>query len=119
MTNDYKNRVNLSAEADALDKLQGENAILTNKQNATNAFLQGVMGNIASNRGYAVEKDKLAIASMDAKRGTSYRSAKELLKNPNISKEMKAFYQSVVDAEELPTKAKGGYIKSKRKVGYC
>jgi hypothetical protein len=106
--NDYNNRLINAGNEDALDKLQGENAILTNKQNATNTFLQGVMGNMASNRQYAVDKERISIARMDAGRGTVGRSDAEL---EWIKKYM-------VDGQ-LPKRAKGGYVKSKRKVGYC
>jgi len=55
-------------------KVSGENAKLTNRQAATNAWLQGIMGNLASSRAYEVEKEKMQIARMDGGRGTAERS---------------------------------------------
>lgn len=134
--NAYKNQANIDAEigntnaeisnrynrdraeninVDYIDKYQGENAKLTNENNATNSLLTGVMGNIASKRAYEVDKTKMAIAGMDAGRGTSYRSAKTLLEDPNIDSETKKYLQGVVDKYEGKF-AMGGKIKMKK---YC
>jgi hypothetical protein len=74
ISNEYRLR-----KADALNKYLemktlGENVKLANKQAAANAWLQGLMGNLASSRAYDVEKEKIQIARMNAGRGTAERS---------------------------------------------
>jgi hypothetical protein len=115
INNDYRNRLVVAANEDAIDKLQGENAILTNKQGASNAFLQGVMGNIASNRSYRVDKEKNAIArSYAGTRGTDVRSTEKL--RSMVGKD--GFTSTMFEEITGMKYKKGGYIKSKMK-GYC
>lgn len=119
MMYDYNNRVAENLNADNIDRLINKNSILANRTNASNSFIQGVMGNIASNRSYAIDKEKNAIARMDSDRGTGYRSAKTLLKDPNLTDETRRELQDVVDRyEATPRKAYGGKLPRKMK-SYC
>jgi hypothetical protein len=104
--NNYRATKAAALNADAEDRVINENAIMTNKQNATNAWLQGVMGNLASKRSYDVEKAKIDIARMDGNRGTAGRSDLQL--DEMLDK---------IGYVKKQSKAKGGYIK--RKGGYC
>lgn len=105
LSNDYRNRKAAAKNADTEDRVINENAIMTNKQNATNAWLSGVMGNLASKRSYDVEQAKIDIARMDGNRGTALRSDVQL--NEMLDK---------MGYVKKQNKAKGGYIK--RKGGY-
>ena len=110
----YDSRLAENLNADMLDKVTGENSILANKQTATNAWLAGIMGNYASNRQYEVENSKLAIARMDGARGTAGRSAKKLLKDPNLDPSLR---KSLEEAFPEETYAKGGKFKKVKQ--YC
>lgn len=114
MINDYNKRANENFNADAIDKVINKNAIIANKSNALNTFLQGVMGNIASKRAYSVEKEKLAIAKIYAgNRGTDTRS---------IAK-FKALYDkgelTKSEAEDLGVVFKKGGVLPKKVKSYC
>lgn len=64
---------------DAIDKLTGENKKGMLKTEATNALLQGYMGNQASKRAYDVEKEKNRIAEISAGRGNISLREKAIL----------------------------------------
>lgn len=115
--NRYNTMVAENQNADALDKLQGKNAKLALKQKALNTLIQGIVGNVASDRAYAVDKEKNAIARMDANRGTAYRSAIKLLEDKNLSKETREELETYVNGIEK--KKYGGKIGSKMKKAYC
>ena len=80
ISNDFKNRLAENANMDAIDMLQGKNAILTNKQNAINTGLEGFIHNRTTQEAYDIEKQKLAIAKMDGGRGTANRSTAAIRK---------------------------------------
>jgi hypothetical protein len=113
--NDYKNRVAENANADAIDMLQGKNAILTNKQNAINTGLAGFIHNRTTQEAYDIEKQKLAIAKMDGGRGTADRSTaaiRKMVENGSLSP---SDFERMTG--EKYTVKKGGYIKSGKM--YC
>jgi uncharacterized membrane-anchored protein YhcB (DUF1043 family) len=93
---------------DMADRASGYNTILTNRQNATNAFLQGVMKNMESKKAYNTESDRLAIAALDGGRGTSSRSLKALagsIKDPALRK-MILKQAEEAEKEEIKSKLK-------------
>jgi len=95
ISNEYRGRKAEAKNKYLEMKTMGENAKLTNKQAATNAWLQGIMANLATGRAYEVEKEKMQIARMDGGRGTAERSDSNL--------------EFIKDY--LPRRKKGGYIK--------
>lgn len=131
ISNEYKSRVAENRNKYLEMKTTGENAILTNKQAATNAWLQGIMGNIASNRAYKVENEKMAIARMEGGRGTADRSRIPLwLGGSQDENNVPTDDELISYGKNYPTKkgeilkkrpdlkdkfAKGGYINVKHK----
>lgn len=134
ISNEYKNRVAENRNKYLEMKTVGENAILTNKQASTNAWLQGIMGNMASSRAYKVENEKMAIARMEGGRGTADRSRIPLWLGGSedennvptddelisYGKNYPAKQQEILKKRpDLKDKfAKGGYLNMKHK-SYC
>lgn len=114
----YNARKAEAENADMIDKIQGENDILVNKRAATNAWLQGIMGNVASKRAYDVEKAKIAIARMDGGRGTAGRSDEDLALMVQSKTIAPNIYKMLTGKDYVePKHSKGGYIKKSKK--YC
>ena len=134
MSNEYRNRLADASNKYLEMKVSGENAKIANRQAATNAWLQGVMSNVASNRAYEVEKEKMAIARMEANRGTAERSRIPLwLAGSTDPYNVPTDDELISYGKNYPTKqprilelrpdlkgkfAKGGYIKKMNKA-YC
>jgi hypothetical protein len=113
--NDYNNRNAENINADAIDRVINKNAIIANKTNALNTFLQGVMGHEAIKRKQNVDKEKLAISRMYAgNRGTNEyinSKIKDAYKRSEITKEA----AKELTGEEFK---RGGVLPRKMK-SYC
>lgn len=110
ITNQYNLLKAENSNQDEIDKAISKNKILANKQEASNAFLQGVMGNIANKRSYKVDRAKVQLQSLlDGNRGVDERLRNKILTNPDKYKDL---------IGTLDYKKKGGYLKGRMK-SYC